>query len=563
MAKKPTKPTERVEKLKKSLSKAQSMKTPHQNEMRDAYLFTIPSREVFSHQAGTQIDRHKLFDTTATSGVLNLVTLIMRLMIPQNDRWAGVEIRESIKTAKFASQPLPYSLARGLDAFNRSLFDIFGQSNFYLAADEAMHDCVIAGTGCLALYPGTTKFRPIEYRAIDPEQLFFTENSNGMPDIVFREHMMSIRQLIQRWGLDNLPDKIKQEADNNPEAKHKVCEVEEPIDNQQFNYSCYLMDADWHELETQISRFRTFLVFRWQKAANEWWGESQVRYSLPTIRSLNRLCELVETHGEYQAFGLWQSNDTTTDFKNISGLLTPGSVIPLDEELKPIQFGGDFRIGETMLNDLRTQVKYMLFDSPLPSTAQNNYMSATEVNARLAEFFRRIGQPALRLEAEFLEPVVRWTVQRLVHFGDLPKPDPITIAALGGNANSTLDELFAVVVTSATKKVIQVNEAQTDLQAIVQVAQVLSPQVVFKHVDTDKLARRILSDLGITPDLMRSEDEVAALEKQQQQLAAANQVLGAGDQIAGILQKTRGLTNPNASNPASTLTQGLSPPSVQ
>jgi hypothetical protein len=95
------------------------------------------------------------------------------------------------------------------------------------------------------------------------------------------------------------------------------------------------------------------------------------------------------------------------------------------------------------------------------------------------------------------------------------------------------------------------------------VAQVLSPQIAFKHVDTDKLARRLLQDLGVSPDLMRSEQEVAALEQQQQQLQTANMLLGAGQSISDILSKTRGLTAPNAQNPVQTLTGGAQPQTVQ
>lgn len=491
------------------LQKARSRRSPHEEEIRQAYRLTFPSR-VFDREPGSQIDRQQLFDATATESALNLVNSIMSHLVPQNSKWAGIEPRDG--TTEAAMSPEELDLIKQV---NDDLFAHFQESNFYVAAPESMLDCIVSGTGCMSISEDETG--TITYISHPTDTLYFLEDHYQRPDAVFLEHKLSARQLVQRYG-DRVPSEIREAVDRGENSDFRIVESSIPNPQTQLHDYEVWIDGDHSDqpLRKQELEVPRFVVFRWSKTLGEVWGESPTRHALPHIEVANKIQELQLAHGEYAAYGLWQVGDETYNAKNLRNKMTPGTVIPSEEEIRPIHFPGNLAISQAELENHRAVIRRMLLDFQLPPPERGNtYMTATEVDVRREEFFRHIGQPARRLEKEFLEPIIRATIMVMMRQQKIP-------------VIMNASELFRVNVNSAAKRVMKQVELQNDLQAYIQMINAFGEegyQIASRLIRMDEFAEKLLRDGGIDPGLLRSPRERARIQEQQQQQQAQQMMM--------------------------------------
>ena len=148
------------------------------------------------------------------------------------------------------------------------------------------------------------------------------------------------------------------------------------------------------------------------------------------------------------------------------------------------------------------KINKLLFNDSIISPEQSQQMTAFEVQVRQAEFFRKIGPAGLRMEQEFLRPVIKNLIKRLQLRGELPE-----FISDGTQ--------YEIVVNSAVKKGISMSEIQRDLQ-ILQIISQLGPEGV-AQINMGALARKIIRDGDLSPEVVLDEEQVAERMQQQQQ----------------------------------------------
>ena len=158
----------------------------------------------------------------------------------------------------------------------------------------------------------------------------------------------------------------------------------------------------------------------------------------------------------------------------------------------------------------------MLFNDVILPPEESKYQTATEIQTRQAEFYRRLGPAGIRLEAEFLKPVVSNLIVRLQQRGEVED------FVIDGSQ-------YELIVNSAVKKGIALAEIGRDLQIMQTLAQ-LGPEAIM-NIDTQALARKIIRDGDLSPEAVRTEREVKALIEQQQQQMQAQQMMQVAQQL--------------------------------
>jgi hypothetical protein len=480
--------------IAKAFKLAKQERDKHESEISEAYLYTRPNRDLFRQDANTT-DRTRIFDSTAPDGVQNLVSTILNLLIPQNSQWATLSVREDLK------ERVATDVKKALDVANRTVFKTIRDSNFYVAASEALTDAVISGVGCLGMYEETNQ---IDFIAIPSYQLYFLDNHNGTIETVFREHELPGHFLIENYR-DKMGDQLVDACVKEPYKTHKVLEscLRLPMDKE-FTYTIQVSKGQ-EILMTKKMPVQMFTPFRFGKTVGSVYGESPVRMALPHIRVVNEAQMLFMEAASYLALGSWQVNsDTAVNFSNMK--LRPGDVITVDSPLQAVPFPGQLNVTEATINDHRQQIRRMLFNDSILPPDESKYQTATEVQIRQAEFYRRLGPYGLRLEKEFLRPIISNLIKRLQMRGevqDFTQYGPIS----------------EIIVNSAVKKGIALTEISRDLQ-LVQTLNQLGPNALV-NVDLQALARKILRDGDMSPEVIKSEDEVAEeLQQQSQQQQA-------------------------------------------
>ena len=469
------------------LAKAQREK--HEEEISEAYKFTRPNRDIWRNREA-QTDRTKIYDSTAPDSVQNLVSTILNLLIPQNQQWATLSVREDVK------DEVASDIKKQLDKANRTVFKTIRDSNFYIAASESLTDAIISGVGAIGMYETETE---IEFIGIPTYQLYFLDNYKGDVDCVFREHSATAQYLAENYK--NIPANIKEIAQKAPQTMIPLTESCMRMTNDEdFTYSV-MIGKELAPVYTKKMKTQMFVVFRFGRTIGEVWGESPTRMALPYIRTINEAQMLMLQAASYASLGAWQVNsETAVNFANVK--LKPGDVITVDQPLQPIPFAGNFAITDATIQDHRQQIRRMMFNDVILPPENAASMTATEIQIRQAEFYRRLGTYGLRLEEEFLRPIIFNLVKRLQLRGSIPE-------------FVTDNTAFEIVVNSAVKRGIAMSEISRDIQLL----QVISGlgQEALMNVDLTKLARKILRDGDMSPEVLRSDDEIEEMVTQMQQ----------------------------------------------
>ena len=503
----------KAEKVQRAYKYAQSLRAPHEENIRLAYRYVQPARE-FMKVEDSKPDKKQLYDSTSTFAVRQLVNHVIDLLVPQNRQWARVVLAN-----KKLKQSLESALATQLVEWNDGLNRHFLKSNFYLALTESMYDAIIAGTACVAIYDEIGK--PIEYMSIPIDQIFFTQDYRGKVDQVFRRSELTGRQLQGRFG-SKLPKDCADTCEESPEKKFPIVECVTPEDGN-FCY-CVFLEQSWDLIEEKDSPFNPFVVWRWEKVLAETWGTSPVRDALPDIVSLNIMERDLMKAGNFAADPCYQVSDDVMNIDNVRNNVKPGGVVvvPATAELKLLPQGSNFPITLEIIQERRARLMDMLYANSLGmNPVKNTYMTAEEVGFRKQLFYSQAGQPARRLESELLKPIVLQVFNRELLRGELEPLTPQYVQALNVGAR-TMSDIITVDTDAAINRAIKQSEAQSNLQAIVAITQALGGQLqlVSKQIDFDKTVRSAAEGFSLSPDLLRTPKEIAELEKQlaQQQM---------------------------------------------
>lgn len=467
-----------------------------------------------------------IWSSVTARGVRNLNTRTMRLLIPQTAPWCEITVREKLKRAK----RLRARMQANLEAANLTLFEFFAQRNFYLATTEALMDAIVGGTFCIQIIdvPG----RPLRYKAIPLDELYFDDNWDDQVDMVFRKHALRARQMLRRFGR-TLRERLREQYRRNPADPVKLIESVIPYEGG-YDY-CIWIERNQEVVECQWLRQNPFIVARWQKLGGSCWGSRPVRAALPQIRMANAQNADAMAFGGFAANGLWQTTDMNVNIENVKRGLKYGGLLVVNQELKPVEFPGQYQINMQMIDRTEQQIQHLLYDQTPPSADQLKFMKAEAVIYLREQLMNQIGESALRLQREFLQIVAQQTVERLVARGDIEVLTPQELGALGYQVDvddpertvvyhlfQRVNPLMQVDVNAALAKLLAAQEANETATALLRVAQLVGAPQVAVHADMDKATRMLIEGYGVPSRILRDEREAARIKAQQEEFRGQN-----------------------------------------
>lgn len=475
-----------IERLKQQFKTAKAKRELVESNLATAYKYTMPSISPAKYP-GTPTDNEDVYESTASHAVRTLTSNLLTFLIPHNTRWAQIDVLDSVRSQ------VPGDQIVQLAHENDRLWELINDSNFYIAAGESMRDVVIAGVACMSVELNAAR-NGLNYIAVPIRQLYILENGCGEIDTVFRRHHLPARVVVQRY---RVPEEVRRTAERNPDELVCIVEAMTPAEPGKYDFTT-LLEKDFHQLDQLTLDYKPYTVFRWDKSVGDVWADSPVRQALPEILSLNQMKQAWMETAEYAAKGAWYTDDPTWAGKRIK----PGSV-NIGDALHPVPFPGNRAIADNDINMQREAVRSMLFADQLPPAGQVKGVVATAINALQAQFIRSITPNALRIENEFMREIIRNTVH------------------LAGR-NKLMREInvhgqpLEVVAISAVKKAQEMQRVNDLLQQVKEIAQ-LGPTAM-SHIDDGKLTEYLLNIMDFPQDLMRSPQQVAAM-----QAAAAQQ----------------------------------------
>ena len=191
-----------------------------------------------------------------------------------------------------------------LQAYDEKMYSAFDAGNFYAVLPQWFRDAGSVGTATLFTQEEVGTGR-ISHTSIHPREVFIAENMFGEVDTVHRKFMKTARALVEEFGLENVSDAAKQNAETSPDKQHEVLHAVFPNDdiyygkmtatNKPFR-SIYMETKSGKQGETGTNILRDsgfdvnpYAVWRFRKNSDEIYGRSPASDALTEVFGLNQM----------------------------------------------------------------------------------------------------------------------------------------------------------------------------------------------------------------------------------------------------------------------------------
>jgi len=430
-----------------------------------------------------------------------------------------------------------------------AMLAVFQRSNFYGAIHSVYEELGVFGTNAMLINEDMRDV--VRFRPYTIGEYYLANGPTYLPDTLYRRFTLTARQIVAQFGLENCSDSVKRSLEKNQgENRFTVVHAIQPnVDHDPASLGIPGMayeDVYFEEKPgakedngfLRIGGYESipFVAPRWAVTATDVYGRSPGMDALGDTRmlqtmeskSLKALDKMIDP----------PMNAPTTMRKSGNPNVLPGGVNYLDIQQGSQGFTPAYQINprfqdmEYKIDRVEQRISRFFFNDMFKMIlGQEKTMTATEVAERHEEKLMMLGPVLERLQSEMLEPIISRTFQVVESLGAIPEAPPeIGEAGLQIKYISLLAQAQQMV---AAPSVEQFAGFVGNLAGV-------NPDVVDK-MDFDQAVDEYGDMLGVTPKIIRSDDDVAELRaqrSQQQQQAAQSEQMMQGAQGAKLLSET-------------------------
>jgi hypothetical protein len=504
-------PTDYVGDILKRYQAAKSRKEMWSGHFEECYEYALPQRESFYEEQVAKKKNDKIFDETAVVGVQEFASRLQAGMVPTFARWADLRSGTEIPPSE------RLRIDQGLDQITDYIFEILQNSNFNQEVHESFMDLAV-GTGALLVEDGDAN-NPIRFKAVPLAHLVLETGPNDDVDSVFRTRWLKAEDIQNAYPKAIIPDTVLQKM-NLAKNPVKKCEVLEVVKrdwlkpNEYIWKHCVILKehkALIFEQSLKGDGANPWIVFRWSKAAGEVYGRGPLLNALPAIKTCNLTVELILENAQMSIAGMYQVDDDGVINPDTIQLV-PGSIIPRSPGstgLTPITPPGNFDVAQLILQDMRQNIKKALYNEQL-GDPNKTPATATEITERMADLSRQIGSAFGRLQAEFVNPILRRVIYLLRKQGRIELP-------MLNNREIKIKPVSPLAQAQNNQDVSIIDRFLDILGAR------FGPESLNMFVKTDVVAGYIARKLGLPGNIIRTAEEQQQIMAQMQQMAQQQQ----------------------------------------
>lgn len=368
------------------------------------------------------------------------------------------------------------------------------------------------------------------------KECFLAEDAKGFIDTVYRKFEYSARQIVQRWGIENVGKDVSEAFNKgNLDKMFEIIHCVQPrrdrnpnsLDRSQMPVaSVYILKDGKHVLSEGGVEEMPYVAPRWAKVSGETYGRGPGVSSLPDIKMLQEMAKtVIKAAQKIVDPPLLVPDD---------GALNPVRTVPGglnfrragSDPITPLQTGGNIPIGMEMMQDTRERIRSAFYIDQL-QMQQGPQMTATEVLQRQEEKLRLMGPVLGRLQTELLGPLVERVFNLLNRRGKFPPAPPVLDGA---------DYNIEYVSPLARA------QRQQDANGLLRVFEIGSPIIQMQpesaQVINGEDTIRWLGDMfGVPNTLFKSPEDMEQMRQQQAEMQQMQQGLEAANQGADVLSK--------------------------
>jgi hypothetical protein len=507
--------------------------------MKECYRYAMPERDAWASYGYGQERISEVYDSTAMLSTARFATRLCNALFPPGQRWAELTLPEDIEDTDETKR-----LRAEVQGLTEILFKHIRQSNFDPCMHEAAHDLAAGVSAILIengrLASGRSHGPLLRFTSVPAALVAFDEGPFGVIEGVFYSQRIAARNIKRHYpDTKSLPREIEEKIRTAPEDEILLLQCTTyDAEAGKWCFQVLLRDAKT-ELVKRYYRTNPWVITRWMKAPGETYGRGPLTMALPDIRTLNKLRELALISASFAVTPMWTVMDDGVI--NVDAVkIQPNALIPvrsnggpMGQSLKALEMPARFDISQMMEAELKTSIRQILFDSPLPPEVQVG-LTATEVIERVREFQKDTGAFG-RLEIDAVKPTVTRCMDILEEAGQFAAPQ------FKGVMEALQQDLIRTKTTSPLARAQDVADVQSVMQFTAGVMSLGEPgmEMVKAGLDPVKAGRWLAERSGVPakliPDEQALRDEQGANQENQQMMGLMQSPVMA--QVAGQLAK--------------------------
>ena len=498
---------------------ARAIRYNWENHWQEVADLVLPTREFNYDYSPGEKRRNRVYSDVAPEAAETLAAALSGMLTNTSVRWFSlVATDDRMKESQAVSKYLYDTTQIMLDYFDSQ------QSGFSVASHEMYLDIVTFGTGVMQVMDSGNGIR---FQAKPLSAFYIVEDDNGEITESYRVFKLPAREAYDTFGDGLHPETIRgieegkydrseygHESDGQIEFVHAILKRLDrdvlKLDSTNMPYASYYVEkGNAHLISEGGFKRMPYLFPRWSKAPAETYGRSPAMKVLPGIKVANAMARTI-----LEAAELAIRPPVMMPANSIEGPLrtTPGSLIyyrqGTRDQPRPLISGANPAVGEGLLQRQEARIERAFFMDKF-KLPDSDRMTATEIIQRRQEGLLQAAPILSRLYAEFLDPLIALTYEKLAEKNMLPAVPQI----LEGKS-------FKVEYRSpmaSSKRSAHVQSFLQAMQAATPLLQV-NPNVV-QNLNSDVAFRDIFNATAVDPMYLKPQAEVdrGRQQKQQQQ----------------------------------------------
>jgi len=488
----------------------------------DVTKYTHPNNaSIYSEMTTGNSKNHRLYDSTAIHASKMLASYLDGSYTPRSGNWFMLTSGEmSVDT----SRPVFEFLQGAVRTIAQSLH----RSNFYTEMYEVYHDLTTIGTTTLRVEDDEETDVRFYHDLI--WSWIIDENHRGVVDTAIRKLSMTIRNIVNMFGMDILqgrPD-LQQIYELEPLMKFDLLHCIEPDQDSKKKFrSTYVFISKQFVLRSAKFNEWPVAVPRFYKADNEIYGRSPSIDALPDIKQVNGL----------KKFWLRSVQKVVDPPLMVpdQGFMLPLKTVPasvniyragIKDRIEQLPTGNPL-LSMDIIQSLQEDIKKAYFTDRL-QLPQIDRMTATETVRRSEENDSLMSPIIARLDNELLKVIIKRTYGILLRKGKLgEEPEELK--------GKDLDIKFISPVAKSQR----FTEAITLSKVVETSAVAIQAQPnVMDNIDGDAVLRFNAELYGLPYEMFRTPEQVEQLRKERAEQEQAMQQAQLQNMQADTMQKT-------------------------
>lgn len=489
----------------------------------------------------------KVFDSTAILALDRAASAIDSLISPSTQMYQSWEpeddrLRHDKKVREF------------LDELRNAQFRMRYRPRANFASQA--HECYVSlmAFGTLGMFTDDELGIGTRYKSIALSELYIAESHAGIIDYCHRKFRWSARAAAQKFGRDNLPEKIQKALETHPFTKFDFIHCVKPNEERKtrekgyrsFDLTSYYVAVEGKKLMSEGGyRVMPYAISRHVTAPKETYGRSPAMQVLPDIKMVNEMEKTIirAAHKIVDPPLLVYGDGILSAFSTRPNAINYGGVDANGNQLAhPMKTGSNLPIAIEMTEQKRKTINDAFYVTLFQILVQNPQMTATEALIRAQEKGQLLAPTVGRQQGEFLGPVSERELDIMSASGifdpDGPLPMPEKLRRSGGGIKA--------VYTSPLTRLRRAEDGvaiQRMLDLAVKIKTADPESDVMDNIDDDATFKELAEIYGAPAKMLRATEVIEQIrqarqqaQQQQQQLAQTKDFSGAAKNLAQAAQ---------------------------